>query len=272
MIALAIFTSNSLAQTDSAITASKYLGVLYTGTYDQDTNLKNNVSLRLGSDAVLPIMDQLNLNVRGGYETGTGGNSAFGKFYLEWSPEFLKCYLGYAPRPITLVFKPAPLSADGQLGRSALKPIPGSNLGAYAAKEIIPGKLSLMAGSYFLAPSKSVEWDGSIKYKPGAIEFLLSGYTSRINRGLAVGFKTAAISVTGFTTSDSLWTAWLNVKTKVLNPYVSITYNRNRHKYGQIELGWDKIFSLPYGGAKVRAGMSYECQAKLLNTFVQMFL
>ncbi len=264
-----------IAQGDSAIVASKYVGAFYIGSYDPNGVLKNDVTVRIGGDAVLPIYEYMTLNTRAGYDIceSTGKAMAFGKFFLERKSPVVDAAMGFMPRPITFAFRPAPLSADGHFEPPALAAIPGCNTGAYVAKQIGDEGPSLMAGPYYLASSRSVEWNASARQNiDSSLEIRVAGFSSRIRKGVAVGIHIGEASITGFTTSDSVLTALLVVPTPIATPYFNVNYSRARHDYDNFEIGIVKTYCLPYGGAKMLVGIGYQFNTRFLNTYVQLYL
>ncbi len=274
ILAAVICCFNVLIAQDSAIIATKYVGAFYIGSYDPNGVLKNDVTFRIGGDAILPVYEHMTLNVRAGYDVcqSSGKQMAFGKFFFERESSFVDGAIGFMPRPITFAFRPAPLSADGHFEPPALAAMPGCNTGAYVAKKIGDDGPAIMAGTYYLAPSRSVEWNASAKQKIGSLEIRIAGYASRVQKGVAAGIHIGEASLTGFTTSDSIFTALLVVPTSVITPYLNVNYSRARHDYDHLEIGVVKTYCLPYGGAQMLVGVGYQYHSKLLNTYVQLYL
>lgn len=272
VIAMLLSTLVAFAQ-DQAVSGSEYVGVFYTGSYDNNGSLRNDVTFRVGGDAVLPIVGSLTLNARSGYEMGPSTKGvAFGKFYLEHASCLGIVSVGYLPRPITLAFRPAPLSADGHSEFSATAVIPGCGTGVRVKETLFDGGLTAMIGAYYLAPSQSVEWNASTHYKFGSIDLRAAGYASRVRKGVGVGVLTPNASLITFTTSDSLFTSLLSMSTTAGEPYVNVNYNRNSNSFSSLEFGITKTYRMPYAGAQMLVGIGYEYRAKVINTYIQLFL
>jgi hypothetical protein len=133
-----ISSATIFAQQDSAIKFTKYIGTLYVGSYDSKEVRTNDVTLRLGGDAVLPLFEHITLNARAGYETGsTTKGCAFGKFYFERKSSLINIGVGLMPRPIALIMRPSPLSADGHFEPPALSAMPGVETGRISGERTL---------------------------------------------------------------------------------------------------------------------------------------
>lgn len=270
--ALLFCGTTGFAQQDSAISYSKYIGVLYTGSYDSDGIISHNATFRLGGDAVLPVIEQITLSARAGYDVGSSGKgAAFGKMFFERKSSVVDIAVGYALRPIGAAMRPAPLTGDGHFEPPSLAVMPASGTGLRLGKQLWNNGPSVMAGLFYLAPSRSGEWNLSVRQKAGSVEFLAAGYTSRIRSGIAAKVATDYATVTAFTTSDSLFTGLIVVPTKVCDPFVTVNYDRNTHRPLNLEVGWTKVFALR-DGFHALVGMGYQQHSRLLNMYVQMYL
>lgn len=258
---------------DSAVVASRYAGAFYIGSYDKDGTVKNDITVRAGGCATLPMFERVVLSAQAGYETRLSGEwVAFGKFCFERKSSLVDVGVGYMPRPITLAMRPAPLSAGGHFEPPALAAMPAAGTGAYLAKQFASGWPTVMLSTYYLASSQSVEWNGSVQGTFGSVELRAAGYASRIRKGIAANVVIRRASFTVFTTSDSVFTALLVMPTAVFDPYVNVNYSRARHDFDHLEIGLTKVYQLPYGGAQMLIGIGYQYHSKLLNTYVQLFL
>lgn len=264
----------AVAQKDSAIQFSKYLGVFGINSYDSKGARTNDVTLQLGGTAVLPILERITLNTWAGYEAGpTTNGQVFGKFCFERKSSLINVDIGYMPRPIACIMRPAPLSADGHFEPPALSAIPGTETGGSIGRKLWDNGPDATIGAFYLAPSKSVEYNASLGQKLGIFDLSVACFASRDTRsGIAGRIKVERISLTAFTTKDSVATGLLCWEMKAFTFYANMNYNRNHDSFSNLEFGVVKTFTMPYDGMKMLVGAGYQQPTKSVNLYVQLYL
>ena len=269
-LTVTMLTAN--AQQDSAIKFSKYLGVFGIDSYDAKCARTNDVTLRIGGDAVLPFFERITLNTRAGYETGpTEKGCVFGKFYFERKSSLVNIDVGYMPRPIACIMRPAPLSADGHFEPPALSAMPGTETGAYIGRKLWDNGPDAMIGAFYLAPSKSIEGNASLDQKLGSFDISIACFASRNTRsGCVVNVKAQKVSLTAFATSDSVATGLLCWEMKFFTFYANANMNSNNNSFSRLEFGIVKTFIMPYG-MKMLVGAGYLQNSRTVNFYVQLY-
>lgn len=271
------FFTAVLAQQDTAIKFSKYVGTFYTGSYDNEGVQTKDITFRIGGDAVLPVFERVTLNTWLGYEAGPATKGcSFGKFFFERKSPVINAGLGYMPRPIAIKMKPHPLSADGHFCPPALQAIPALETGACVGRKLWNEGPELIMGVFYLAPSQSTdraaEWNVSLDQDFGLFNVIVAGYTSPVRSGIAAKVKTEDLSLTMFATNDSVFTAHACYQTRFGDPYVNMNYNRSARSFDDLQFGLTKTFSMPYFGAKMLIGAAYWQHNKSTAIFLQLYL
>lgn len=252
-------TTLAFGQDSSTVVLKNYAGVFYIGSFSAN-GMPNSFSTgRVGSDATLPLQENLTLNTWVGYEIGSDGSgSAFGKFFVEYAHSSYAFRLGYQPRPIARAMRPAPLTPQGQFEPPAVAAIPGAATGVTLQKQLEHG-LDVNVGSFYLPQSKSVEWNISLTQKlvQGA-GFSLAGYASRVQKGIGLFVWTEWLNLKGFATDGSTVTGFIETPTTFCAPYLNLIYDRSGNVFQSLECGLTKVYRTALPNTEVLVGIGYQ--------------
>lgn len=270
---LCVCAVSVFAQVDSVtvVNAYRYVGVLYTGSFQQGGNITHDATLRFGGEATVALDSEIGLTGLAGYETGVAGKGiAFGKINLGWQTPIVMIKAGYMPRPITLAMRPAPFTPNGQFEPPALSAMPGGGLGFSMKREISHNLGHFTVGMFYLTPSRLIEWNAAYGVNANPFEFNVAGFASEARKGIAVKASAWKSSCTVFSTSDSVFTGLLAIGTSIVDPYLNANYHRSARKFDKLEVGWTKTYALSSINALMLIGMGYQHHTRGVNAYVRM--
>lgn len=244
--------------------SKKYAGVLYTGQYDEDGNLKHDSNFWVALEITAGI-NNAKVIFREIYKS-TG---SFGQFFIDQKlGKNTNMLVGFMGRPTAFLNRPAPI--DGQFEPPALSIISGSATGAIISQKI--SESSIYGGIYYIPQNKIPEYN--IGFKTGPIG--IGGFWSKVNNGIAGTIKNDFITLTGFHESQKTNSFFCEVRVeKFCDPYAFLIYDRNTKSLTNCEIGWTKSFALKPViddfNANTLVGMAYNTASKTANIYFWVY-
>lgn len=260
---LASLFSVSSAQDSLSITTT-YLGVLYGGSYQttESGELQQGVTVRGGLAGFVPLGHETRLDIWAGMDFPS--NSPIGRFSIARSFGAVQAQLGYMPRPMPVIFRPFPLSGDGQFEASATAVMPGKATGLTLSWE------GIQAGPYWVPARKAFEWNVGIVRSLGPVELQGAGFAGPLQKGVAVGCKSDVGGMRAFWTSDSIRSVLVDANVAAYFPYFSLVWNAKTRSPQQWEVGVARAWQSPI--CKCLVGLEYASTGKVVNVFVMVHL
>lgn len=263
-VILASSISIASAQTDSLSITTTYLGVLYRGSYQTTTSgeLQQGVTVRGGFAGFVPLGYDTRIDIWVGMDLPS--NSPIGRFSIARSFGTVQAQLGDMPRPMLVIFRPSPLSRDGQFEASATAVMPGKGTGLTFSWE------GIQAGPYWVPKRKSLEWNVGIVRSLGPIELQGAGFAGPLQKGVAIGCKSDVGGVKAFWTSDSIRSVLIDANVASYFPYFSLVWNVKTRSPQQWEVGVARAWQSPICKCLIR--LEYASSGKVVNIFVVVHL
>lgn len=258
-------------QLDSLKVTSWYVGGLYTGSVNSNWKNSTDASIRAGGDMIAPLIAGIDLEARAGYDFSPSAKTVFGKFYISKNVEEIAIVsLGFnVPRPITMLFRLAPITAGGHFEPPSLAAMPGGGTGFRLSQKL--ENLSVIVGGYHLNSNRLMEMNIGLELKTeyGTVKF--AGFSSDIRKGIAVGYENKNLTLRYFAADDSITTVFCEYKTKLCDPFITGNFDKVTHSFDHLEFGWTKTLQGP-NGVKALVGMGWQYHTKLTNLYVQIFI
>lgn len=258
-----------------------YFGTLYIGAIPANENyyrLQNDNFPLAGVKVKFPVMSG-NVRMRVLHDLNSGCGQAW------WEKDMFSAMnfkIGYMPRPVGMVNKPEPVSAENNFIFASQSVIPGSSFGMLIKNSF--QKTELIAGVYKTSGGDSLEigfgFQQSINFL-GLKKTGISGYSNKNgSNGVALNAETENISLMFFKgegiNSEKTYSGFINIfLADSVFVYTDIVYQQE--KWQRAEIALCKNFSERIGITNVNyligAGYAYsEVVPKSINFYLQIWL
>ncbi len=251
---------------------NKHVGVFNSVTYDENMNITNDADIRIAAGVIVKKDSVVSFCFRSIFVNP--GNS-FAQFWIQEKYKDLTFKAGLMPRPISLN-RDSPVDHGAQFEPKGTTVIPGGTTGMVVVQKI--DALSVSAGTYYLASSKSIEYNGSVEMKFDGTSVLAAGFYSREKYGIAGTVKCKYGRITGYWDSENTISGVAAVN---IGSYGTLfctgIYDYITKKPSHFQFGWVRDFSIPVTvlSEKVElqylAGFGYVTTDKKLNAYLWIY-
>jgi hypothetical protein len=271
---------------------NKYAGILYVGQYERNLAVAQcGTMARIAGQMNLAIDDSSIIVLRDAYSSD---NNNVGQFWLQNRTSLAVLKLGFMPRPIALLTRPSPISAEGANEKMGTSVIPGSTFGVLLAKDIEWSSVNV--GLYY--KDAKPEFDAGVKINVyGLMDVKVGGFTSLESSGIAMGLEAPIMKYIVYLSSTNSSTNLrepaeiasifleLNLE-KFGSPYISVSENlpelsrdtsiSMQEEKWTGEIGWQKTYKLsnPYSNSNMSGllGIAYDLQSHTAKMYIQMYI